>query len=175
MDKGYVVDPTAPKNDNEPFMKRLIEGNRTLTEVFIKEIIPTIDKEFRTIPDRDHRAMAGLSMGGFQSFQITLTNIDKFTYIGGFSGAGFMQPGTDIKSMYNGVLSDADAFNKKVKLVYVSIGTIEPEMMYQTVNNFHKELEKIGVKHVYYESPGTAHEWLTWRRSLHQFAGLIFK
>lgn len=175
MDKGYAVDPTAPKNDNEPFMKRLIEGNRTLTEVFIKEIIPTIDKEFRTIPDRDHRAMAGLSMGGFQSFQITLTNIDKFTYIGGFSGAGFMQPGTDIKSMYNGVWSDADAFNKKVKLVYMSIGTVEPEMMYQTVNNFHKELEKIGVKHLYYESPGTSHEWLTWRRSLNQFANLIFK
>ena len=175
MDRGYAVDPTAPKNDNEPFMKRLIEGNKTLTEVFIKEILPTIDKEFRTIPDRDHRAMAGLSMGGFQTFQITLTNLDKFAYIGGFSGAGFMMPGTDIKTMYDGVWKDVDAFNKKAKLMYLSIGTAEPERMYQTVNNFHKELEKIGVKHVYYESPGTSHEWLTWRRSLNQFANLIFK
>jgi enterochelin esterase family protein len=150
-------------------------GSNTLSDVFIKEIIPTIDKEFRTIPDRDHRAMAGLSMGGFQTFQITLTNLDKFAYIGGFSGAGFIMPGTDFKTMYNGVWSDTDAFNEKVKLIYLSIGTDEPERMYQSVNNFHKELEKAGIDHIYYESPGTSHEWLTWKRSLHQFAVMIFK
>jgi enterochelin esterase family protein len=77
--------------------------------------------------------------------------------------------------MYNGVWKDVDAFNKKVKVVYLSIGTAEPERMYQTVNNFHNELEKIGVKHIYYESPGTSHEWLTWKRSLKQFASLLFK
>ena len=59
--------------------------------------------------------------------------------------------------------------------MFVSTGTAEPERMYQTVNNFHKELEKVGIKHVYYESPGTGHEWLTWRRSLNQFAPLLFK
>jgi len=47
--------------------------------------------------------------------------------------------------------------------------------MYTSVNAFHQNLEKIGIKHIYYESPGTSHEWQTWRRSLHQFAGLIFK
>ncbi|MBN1996118.1 esterase, partial [candidate division KSB1 bacterium] len=139
------------------------------------EIIPMIDREFRTIADREHRAMAGLSMGGFQTFQITLTNLDQFAYIGGFSGAGFLRPGSDITTMYNGVWADVEAFNKKVKLVYVSIGTEEPERMYQGVNNFHKELEKAGIEHVYYESPGTSHEWLTWRRSLKQFACLLFK
>lgn len=174
MDRGYAVDPDAPKNDGQPGIARMLQNN-TLTDVFTKEIIPTIDKEFRTFADREHRAMAGLSMGGFQTFQITLNNLDKFAFIGGFSGAGFMQPGTDIKSMYNGVWSDVDSFNKKVKVLYMSIGTVEPERMYQTVNNFHKELEKTGIKHIYYESPGTSHEWLTWRRSLHQFAGLIFK
>jgi len=175
MDRGYAVDPNAPKNDRESGIRRMLQGNQTLTDVFIKEIIPTIDKEFRTITDREHRAMAGLSMGGFQSFQITLTNLDKFAYIGGFSGAGFMMPGTDIKEMYNGVWTDVEVFNKKVKLVYMSIGTAEPERMYQSVNNFHKELEKAGIKHLYYESPGTSHEWLTWRRSLNQFASLLFK
>jgi enterochelin esterase family protein len=172
MDRGYAVDPDAPKP--EPGVKGMFQ-NSALSNVFIKEIIPTIDKEFRTIPDRDHRTMAGLSMGGFQTFQITLTNLDKFAYIGGFSGAGFMQPGTDLKTMYNGVWADVNAFNKKVKVMYLSIGTAEPERMYQTVNNFHKELEKAGIKHTYYESPGTSHEWLTWRRSLNQFAGLLFK
>ena len=65
--------------------------------------------------------------------------------------------------------------HKKVKVVYLSIGTDEAERMYQWVHNFHIELEKIGIKHIYYESPDTAHEWLTWKRSLKQFAGLIFK
>jgi len=134
-----------------------------------------IDKTFRTLTDREHRAMAGLSMGGFQTFQTTMTNLDKFAYIGGFSGASFLQPGTDIKQMYNGVWSDADAFNNKVKVVYLSIGTAEPERMYTGVKGFHEALEKAGIKHVYYESPGTSHEWQTWRRSLRQFATLIFK
>jgi enterochelin esterase-like enzyme len=175
MDRGYAVDPNAPKNDRDSGMRRMLQGNNTLTDVFVKEIIPLIDRDFRTVADRDHRAMAGLSMGGFQTFQITLTNLDKFAYLGGFSGAGFLQPGTDIKSMYNGVWADSAAFNRKVKLVYVSIGTDEPERMYQSVHTFHKEMEKAGIRHVYYESPGTSHEWLTWRRSLKQFAGLLFR
>lgn len=174
MDNGYAVDPSAPVNNSNTGLKGLFQ-NSALEQVFIKEIIPNIDKQFRTIPDRDHRAMAGLSMGGFQTFQITLNNIDKFAYIGGFSGAGFIQPGDDFSKMYNGVWSDANAFNQKVKLLYLSIGTDEPANMYKTVNSFHKELENAGIKHVYYESPGTSHEWLSWRRSLNQFASLLFK
>jgi enterochelin esterase family protein len=149
--------------------------SNAFTDVLVQEIIPMIDREFRTLADRDHRAMAGLSMGGFQTFQTTLTHLDQFAYIGGFSGAGFMMPGTDITTMYNGVWKDVEAFNHKVKVVYLSIGTAEPERMYQSVNNFHNELEKIGVKHIFYESPGTSHEWLTWKRSLKQFASLLFK
>ncbi|MDZ7310708.1 MAG: alpha/beta hydrolase-fold protein [candidate division KSB1 bacterium] len=174
MDRGYAVNPNAPPSAREPGVRGILQPNTTLTEVFIKEIIPMIDRDFRTIADRDHRAMAGLSMGGFQSFQIAMTNLDKFAYVGGFSGAGFIPPGSDITKMYNGVWADAESFNKKVKLVYISIGTAEPERMYQGVNNLHLELEKAGIKHVYYESPGTSHEWLTWRRSLQQFASLLF-
>jgi len=185
MDKGVAVNPDAvpaarpaappaagqATGARQPGMMQ----NTTLEDVVMKEIIPMIDKEFRTIPDRDHRAMTGLSMGGFQSFQITLHNLDKFAYIGGFSGAGQMQQGVEFSKLYNGVWADANAFNKKVKLMFLSTGLKEPERMYQTVNNFKKELDKAGIKHVYYESPGTAHEWLTWRRSLHEFAPLLFK
>jgi enterochelin esterase family protein len=77
--------------------------------------------------------------------------------------------------MYNGVWADPESFNKKMNLVYISIGTAEPERMYKGVNALHTELEKAGIKHVYYESPGTSHEWLTWRRSLKQFASLLFQ
>jgi enterochelin esterase family protein len=77
--------------------------------------------------------------------------------------------------MYDGAWADAAAFNKKVKVLYISVGTAEPERMQNGIKGFHEALEKAGIKQVYYESPGTAHEWQTWRRSLNQFASLIFK
>jgi enterochelin esterase-like enzyme len=171
MDRGYATDPTQPINNNA---RGLMAGN-VFPDVLVKEIIPMVDAKFRTLASRDQRAMAGLSMGGFQTFQITMTNLDKFTYVGGFSGAAFMQPGIGITQMYNGVFADTNAFNQKVKVLYLSIGTAEPERMQTTVNSFHEALEKAGIKHVYYQSPGTAHEWQSWRRSLKQFASLIFK
>jgi len=175
MDRGYATDPERPVVNNPGIPGPRSMVNNVFPEVLIKEIIPMIDTTFRTLKDREHRAMAGLSMGGFQTFQTTMTNLDKFSYVGGFSGASFLQQGTDVGQMYNGVWADAAAFNQKVKLVYLSIGTTEPERMYQGVKGFHEALETAGIRHVYYESPGTAHEWQTWRRSLRQFAGLIFK
>lgn len=172
MDRGYATDPTQPVTNTPRGMS--MAGN-VFPDVLVKEIIPMIDAKFRTIAQRDHRAMAGLSMGGFQTFQTTMTNLDKFAYVGGFSGAAFMQPGADITKMYNGVFADANAFNEKLKVLYLSVGTTEPERMQTTVKGFHEALEKAGIKHVFYESPGTAHEWQSWRRSLNQFASLIFK
>jgi enterochelin esterase-like enzyme len=175
MDRGYATDPMRRRVEVQPGNLRAAMANNAFGDVFVKEIVPMIDKTFRTIADRENRAMAGLSMGGFQTFQITMTNLDKFAYVAGFSGAAFLEPGTDITKAFNGVWADADSFNGKVKVLYLSIGTVEPERMYTSVNNFHLALEKAGIKHVYYESPGTSHEWQTWRRSLQQFAGLIFK
>jgi enterochelin esterase-like enzyme len=175
MDRGYATDPARPVPTNAAGQRPGGMAGNVFPEVLVNEIIPMTDKKFRTIADREHRAMAGLSMGGFQTFQTTMTNTDKFAYIGGFSGAAFLQPNTVITDMYNGVWADSTAFNRKMKLVYLSIGTTEPERMYTGVKNFHEALSKAGIRHIYYESPGTAHEWQTWRRSLRQFAGLIFK
>jgi enterochelin esterase-like enzyme len=149
----------------------------TLEEVFIKDLIPMIDTTYRTKPDRENRAMAGLSMGGMQTFNITLNNLDKFAYIGGFSGAGggFGGQTFDAKTTHNGIMADAEAFNKKVRLLWLGIGTEEAPNMYASVNNYHKALEAAGIKHAYYESPGTAHEWQTWRRDLKEFAPLLFR
>ena len=175
MDRGYAVDPMRRRVEAKPGDFRAAMANNAFPDVLIKDIIPMIDKTFRTIADRDHRAMAGLSMGGFQTFQTTMTNLDKFAYVGGFSGAAFLEPGSDITKAFDGVWAEAESFNNKVKVMYLSIGTVEPERMYNSVNNFHLALEKAGIKHIYYESPGTSHEWQTWRRSLNQFASLIFK
>jgi enterochelin esterase family protein len=139
-------------------------------------LIPFIDSTFRTIADREHRAMAGLSMGGFQTFQITLNRLDLFSYIGGFSGAGGLNGRPfDPKTDFNGAFADPKAFAKRVKLLWLGVGTAEPERMRDGIRGFHKALTDAGVDHVYYESPGTDHEWQTWRRDLHDFAPRLFR
>lgn len=145
----------------------------SLPEEFLDDIIPMIDAAYRTIPNRENRAMAGLSMGSMQTLQITTAHLDTFSDIGAFSGAGFGI--TDIKTAYSGAFADPATFNKKVNVFFVGIGTAEPERMRTGVLSFHKALEQAGVKHIFYESPGTAHEWQTWRRDLHEFAPLLFQ
>ncbi|MDB6035767.1 MAG: enterochelin esterase-like enzyme, partial [Verrucomicrobiales bacterium] len=135
-------------------------------KALLEDFIPFVDANFRTIADQPHRAMAGLSMGGMQTFQITLKHLDLFSYIGGFSGGGggFGGGTFDPKTAHGGVMADADEFNKKVKVLWLGIGTTESQRMYEGIKNYHEALAKAGIKHTYYESPGTSHEWLTWRR-----------
>jgi enterochelin esterase-like enzyme len=141
-------------------------------------LIPYIDSTFRTLPDREHRAMAGLSMGGMQTYQITLDHLDLFSYIGGFSGAGGMlvlgNRKLDPKTDYNGVFADSAAFAKKVHLLWLGVGTNEPERMRTGLQKLHTSLLEANIQHVFYESPGTDHEWQTWRRDLKDFAPRLF-
>ena len=141
-------------------------------------LIPYIDSTFRTLPDREHRAMAGLSMGGMQTFQITLDHLDLFSYIGGFSGAGGMlvlgNRKLDPKTDYNGVFADPAAFGRRVHLLWIGVGTNEPERMRTGLQRLHASLLEANVQHIFYESPGTDHEWQTWRRDLKDFAPRLF-
>ena len=140
-------------------------------ELLVKEIVPMIDASFRTKTDRVNRAMAGLSMGGGHTFQVVMPNLDKFAYLGGFSGGA--GPVDQIDNLYNGIFNNSQKFNQSVKLMFLSIGSEErPER----VKAFADALKAKGLKNiVYYESQGSAHEWLTWRRSLREFAPLLFK
>jgi enterochelin esterase-like enzyme len=164
--------PTSP--DRAKAMQEMFSA---FEDDLTQALIPFVDKTYRTLATRENRAMAGLSMGGMQTFQITLKHLDTFSHIGGFSGAGGGMGGApvDVKTAFGGAMSDAAAFNKRVRLVWVGIGTKEPERMYQGVNNFHKTLESAGIKHIYQESPGTDHEWQTWRRALNDFAPRLFQ
>jgi enterochelin esterase-like enzyme len=146
-------------------------NGETFTEMMLTDLIPTIERTYRVLPGRENRAMAGLSMGGMQTFLTTLGNLDKFAYIGGFSGSTGGRGGTfDPKTSNHGVFADAQAFNKKVKLLFLGIGSLEGP----GTKNFSDQLSKAGIKNVYFESPGTAHEWLTWRRCLNDFAPRLF-
>ena len=112
--------------------------------------------------------MAGLSWGGKQTFDITMTNLDKFSYIGGFSGAIF---GLDVKNAFNGVFQDAESFNKRVHYLFLGSGTEENMGTDQLV----KSLNDMGINVAEYKSQGTAHEWLTWKRCLNEFIPHLFK
>jgi enterochelin esterase-like enzyme len=144
----------------------------TFTEMMVTDLIPMVEKTYRALPGRENRAMAGLSMGGMQTFLTTLTNLDKFAYIGGLSGSCGGRGGAfDPKTSCSGAFADPSAFNKKVKLLFLGIGSMEGP----ATKNFSEELTKAGVHNVYFESPGTAHEWLTWRRSLNDFVPRLFR
>jgi len=138
--------------------------------VLVDELIPYIDANFRTLSDQPHRAMAGLSMGGMETRQITLKNLDKFSHIGLFSG-GSISP-ADVNS--------TPGFKEKVKLVFVSYGSreIDPANRRGGFGGDPKAnaeaLKQAGINSVFYVSPNTAHEWLSWRRSLREFAPLLF-
>ena len=146
--------------------------SNTFSEMMFTDLIPMIEKTYRVAPGRDNRAMAGLSMGGMQTFTTGLENLDKFAYLGGFSGnCGSFGGPFDPKTSCGGAFADPASFNKKVKLLFLSTGSVEGPR----VKEFSDALTKAGIHNVYFESPGTAHEWLTWRRCLNDFAPRLFK
>ncbi|HEY1786828.1 MAG TPA: alpha/beta hydrolase-fold protein [Verrucomicrobiae bacterium] len=167
MDDGGITPGamTGPRRDGRPMFWD------KFSRVFIENIIPMIDSTYRTIPDREHRAMAGLSLGGTQTMEITQAHLDDFAYIGVFSAPfGFPQ----IPDGFNALLGDPAAFAKQVNVLFISCGAAG-DLAARSTQRFHQELDQAGIKHVYYESPGTAHEWQTWRRSFYRFAPLLFQ
>ena len=169
MDNGYAYKPQSGEPATRPAS--------AFEEVVINEIIPMIDTRFRTIADREHRAIAGLSMGANQTMRIIMNNLDKFASYGGFSGTSNYPSSDQIDpaTFLDGKFNDGAAFNKQIKVFWLGLGTKEPNPFPGSVGAFRKMLDKQGIKYVYYESPGTAHEWLTWRRDLNEFAPRLFK
>ena len=136
--------------------------------VLLNDLIPYIEANFRVKADRENRAMAGLSWGGKQTFDIVLNNLDKFAWMGTFSAAIF---GVDVKNAYNGIFSRPDEFNEKIHYFSMSCGTEENFGTEKMVNT----LREAGINVEFKVSEGTAHEWLTWRRGLNEFIPNIFK
>ena len=137
-------------------------------KVLLEDLIPTVDKTFRTKTDRDHRAMAGLSWGGHQTFDVVFNHLDKFSYAGAFSGAIF---GLDISKTYNGIFSRPAEVNGRLHCLFLGSGSEENMGTARLID----DLTRAGIKVTGYVSPGTHHEWLTWRRCLREFVPLLFK
>ena len=168
MDTGYATKPGATPIQGATGAPQVPNA---FEEVVVTDLIPMIDASYRTLADRSNRAMAGLSMGGGQTLQITSNHLDLFAWIGSFSAP---LRNFDVKTSMNGALTDAAAFNKRVNLLWIGAGTGETAI-HEAATKLHASLEAAGIKHVVFESAGTAHEWQTWRRSLNEFAPRLFR
>jgi enterochelin esterase-like enzyme len=150
--------PAAPAAGAPPAGTRPRFSFDTYADLMVNDMIPWVDKNLRTLPDQAHRAMSGLSMGAMCTRSVTLAHLDMFAYIGLFSG---------------GTIAPAEVTDKsKVKLVFMSYGSREKGS--ESVKNAADALQQAGIKSVSYVSPLTAHEWQSWRRSLREFAQLLF-
>ena len=174
MDNGYATAKDAPAAAPGFSMKDMTKMAETLEQVYLKEIIPDIDSFYRTLPNRENRAMAGLSMGGLQTMLVGLNHTELFSYYGFFSAAIIGNIMDDPKTAFNGAFADAVSFNKKVKLLWFGAGSGEAQFV-KMMDDSRKKLEGLGIKSMGYVSQGTFHEWHTWRRHLNEFAPLLFK
>jgi len=174
MDNGYATAKDAPAAAPGFSMKDMTKMAETLEQVYLKEIIPDIDSFYRTLPNRENRAMAGLSMGGLQTMLVGLNHTELFSYYGFFSAAIIGNIMDDPKTAFNGAFADAASFNGKVKLLWFGAGSGEAQFV-KMMDDSRKKLEELGIKSLGYVSQGTFHEWHTWRRHLNEFAPLLFK
>ena len=172
MDNGTWAMPRPPRNreaGERPAQWPPQGWADGFMNTLLKDIIPMIDSKYRTLADPGNRAMAGLSMGGMQTRVITLANPDVFSNVGMFSGGSITME--DIEQHPD--------FKEKVKLLFISYGSREIENPRPGPWGNPKEnteaLKKAGMNTHFYVSPETAHEWQSWRRSLYQFAPLLFK
>jgi enterochelin esterase-like enzyme len=189
MDRGYAAKVGTPEVKIAPRSSPadIKPGFMAFEDVILHDLIPTIDASYRTMPDRQHRAMAGLSMGGMQTLFIALHHPDMFAYVASLSGPIVPDPDStqplastprapfDTHTAYEGAFSDPVAFNGRVKLLWLGVGTAEPELFRAGIGAAVQALKAAGVRVVYFESYGTAHEWQTWRRDLNDLAPRLFR
>ena len=164
MESGDIKAPFRGGNNRQGFS----DYGASFYPILLNDLIPYIDSNFRTRADREHRAMAGLSWGGHQTFDVVLQNMDKFAWMGAFSGAIF---GLDTDTAYDGVFTRPDEFNRRMHLLFLSCGSEENFGTEALANSIRSH----GINVEYYVMEGTHHEWLTWRRSLRHFLPLLFK
>lgn len=158
MPFGYGVPPGSGSNNNAFFERDLLE-----------DVIPYVQSRYAVLTDREHRAIAGLSMGGGQSLGIGLSHPEQFSYVGGFSAA--LRP-ADFQKSFGALTADPKATNQKLHLLWIGCGS--EDSLFGAAESFSKFLDAANIKHVFRKSDG-AHTWINWRRYLNEFAPLLFQ
>ena len=142
-----------------------VQAFATFEKDLLNDLIPFIEKKYPVIKDQEHRAIAGLSMGGGQSLNFGLGNLDKFAWIGGFSSA----PNTKAPEQ---LLPDPDLARRKLKLLWISCGDNDGLITFS--KRTHDYLVANNIPHIYYIEPGV-HDFKVWKNALYMFSQLIFK
>lgn len=168
MENGYAASP----GQASPAPSRAPPGQAApdlFADLVINDLIPTIDSRFRTLTDREHRAIAGLSMGAGQAMRIGLAHLDKFASIGAFSGAS---RDFNRDTSYGGVFREPAKVNQQLRLLWIGCGT--EDRVIEGARQLHAALEQRNIQHAWVEGPGS-HEWQVWRKHLHDFAPRLFR
>jgi enterochelin esterase-like enzyme len=163
MPFGYGVDPNGPG----PHDQNTVQFSRDL----LTDVMPLVEARFRTVPDRDHRALIGLSMGGGEAFSIGLNHLERFSYVAGFS-AGIGRP-AGYPQTFASLIADPATANKQLKLLWIGCGTEDASHL-SDARAFSALLREHGVKHTLVETPG-AHTWIVWREYLREVAPMLFR
>jgi enterochelin esterase family protein len=199
---GVIADNLIAQGKAEPLIIVMTNGHITpdgrgsssgstpeaiglLTQELLGDVIPLVDRMFRTLPERESRAITGLSMGAGQAFTIGLRNLDTFAWVGEFSSGMLSRtPGTKVfdpaapsrqplKKLVPAVFEDAEAVNSRLKLLWLGCGADDTRFAGQV--QFAKSLDELGIRHhPFQEIPG-GHEWMVWRAFLADFLQLIFR
>ncbi len=166
-DSGYAAfaDSPADANDRQ-------SATAAFEQVLLEELVPMIDQAYRTKASAKDRALAGLSMGGGQSLAIGLKHPEVLASVAAMSAGRNVDFNT--ATAYGGVMKDANAFNSRFKRLWLSAGTNE-KPTFDAINAMHHALDAAGIRHALYISDATAHEWHTWRRSLHELVQCLFE
>lgn len=158
----------AMKNDRATgniFAPDKVQAFATFEKDLLNDLIPFIEKKYRVHADREHRAIAGLSMGGGQSLNFGLGNLDKFAWIGGFSSAPNTKPAAEL-------VPDINAAKEKLKLLFISCGASDGLISFS--KRTHDYLKQNNIPHIYFIEPGV-HDFKVWKNGLFMFSQLIFK
>lgn len=142
-----------------------VQAFATFEKDLLNDLIPFIEKKYPVLTDQEHRAIAGLSMGGGQSLNFGLGNLDKFAWVGGFSSA----PNTKTPEV---LVPDPEAAKSKLKLLWISCG--DNDGLIRFSKRTHDYLYEKNVPHIYYIEPGV-HDFKVWKNGLYNFAQLLFR
>ncbi|MDH6304689.1 enterochelin esterase-like enzyme [Parabacteroides sp. PF5-5] len=175
-----IMDNLIAKGEALPMVIVMTDGNSAdFTSELLNDCIPFVEKNFRVKTEREHRALAGLSMGGIQTLNAGITHPELFSYLGVFSSGWWATPpqgfrNTDDTEKYYSLLKEKkELYNHNFKKFWISMGGQE-DIAYNNCQIMMKRFDEIGIAYTYYETPG-GHTWPVWRESLYRFAPLLFK
>lgn len=155
----HALDPRVPAEGKDDYA--------LIDQELVSDIVPLVDANYRTLANRDHRALAGLSKGSFQVLRSGLTHSDLFAWIGAFSGAP-----RDGEKLFKSAFDDPEKFNTATRLIWLGVG--REDFMLKGMEDLHKTLDEKKIRHTWHLSDGI-HEYTLWRPYLAEFASLLFK